>query len=177
LVLPFWYRLTQVVPDKGPLNGCVCVCMCHEYKATIIYKSTKKVSAANLLGVPSVLPYYQTSEICLPHRCLFQSSLRYPLKTWQNKFNIREKPKTVNAIRTEVVRYKTYTILPYPWNPAQWQVYILQLVWQSVRHSAASVAFSKLWKLDTELKKTPKVCMHVLYNYIIMYFSYFGTTP
>jgi len=26
LVLPFWYRLTQVVPDKGPLNGCCCVC-------------------------------------------------------------------------------------------------------------------------------------------------------
>ena len=26
LVLPFWYRLTQVVPEKGPLNGCVCVC-------------------------------------------------------------------------------------------------------------------------------------------------------
>ena len=22
----FWYRLTWVVPDKGPLNGCVCVC-------------------------------------------------------------------------------------------------------------------------------------------------------
>jgi len=22
LVLPFWYRLTQVVPGKGPLNGC-----------------------------------------------------------------------------------------------------------------------------------------------------------
>ena len=26
LVFPFWYRLTWVVPDKGPLNGCVCVC-------------------------------------------------------------------------------------------------------------------------------------------------------
>jgi len=25
LVLPFWYRLTRVVPAKGPLNGCVCV--------------------------------------------------------------------------------------------------------------------------------------------------------
>jgi len=25
LVLPYWYRLTWVVPDKGPLNGCVCV--------------------------------------------------------------------------------------------------------------------------------------------------------
>jgi len=26
LVLPFWYWLTWVVPEKGPLNGCVCVC-------------------------------------------------------------------------------------------------------------------------------------------------------
>jgi len=25
LLLPYWYRLTQVVPEKGPLNGCVCV--------------------------------------------------------------------------------------------------------------------------------------------------------
>jgi len=24
LGLPFWYRLTWVVPDRGPLNGCVC---------------------------------------------------------------------------------------------------------------------------------------------------------
>jgi len=23
LILPFWYRLTRIVPDKGPLNGCV----------------------------------------------------------------------------------------------------------------------------------------------------------
>ena len=29
LVLPFWYWLTQVVPEKGPLNGCVCVCRWH----------------------------------------------------------------------------------------------------------------------------------------------------
>jgi len=27
LVLPFLYRLTRVVPEKGPLNGCVCVCV------------------------------------------------------------------------------------------------------------------------------------------------------
>ena len=25
LVLPFWHRLTQVVLEKGPLNGCACV--------------------------------------------------------------------------------------------------------------------------------------------------------
>jgi len=28
LVLPFWYRLTRVVPEKWPLNVCVCVCVC-----------------------------------------------------------------------------------------------------------------------------------------------------
>jgi len=27
LVLPFWYQLTWVVPEKGSLNGCVCVCV------------------------------------------------------------------------------------------------------------------------------------------------------
>ena len=27
LVLPFWYRLTRVVPEKVPLNGYVCVCV------------------------------------------------------------------------------------------------------------------------------------------------------
>ena len=26
MVLPYWYQLTQVVPDKGPLNGCVYHC-------------------------------------------------------------------------------------------------------------------------------------------------------
>jgi len=25
--LLFWYRLTWVVPEKGPLNVCVCVCV------------------------------------------------------------------------------------------------------------------------------------------------------
>ena len=29
LVLSFWYWLTWVVLDKGPLNGCVCVCIEH----------------------------------------------------------------------------------------------------------------------------------------------------
>jgi len=27
LVLSFWYRLTWVVPEKGPLNGCMCLCV------------------------------------------------------------------------------------------------------------------------------------------------------
>jgi len=28
LVLPFWYWLTQVVLEKEPLNGCVCMHVC-----------------------------------------------------------------------------------------------------------------------------------------------------
>ena len=32
LVLPFWYRLTWVVPEKGPLNGRVCVCVAPAYQ-------------------------------------------------------------------------------------------------------------------------------------------------
>jgi len=31
LVLPFWYRLTWAVPEKGPLNGCVCVLYTHTH--------------------------------------------------------------------------------------------------------------------------------------------------
>jgi len=30
LVLPFWNRPTWVVVEKGPLNGCVCVCVLSE---------------------------------------------------------------------------------------------------------------------------------------------------
>jgi len=33
--LPFWYRLNRVVPDKGPLNGCVCVCVRFDRKLLI----------------------------------------------------------------------------------------------------------------------------------------------
>jgi len=29
LVLLFWYQLTRVVLEKGPLNGCVCWIFCH----------------------------------------------------------------------------------------------------------------------------------------------------
>ena len=44
LVLPFWYRLTRVVPEKGPLNGCVCVwCKKIQYNE-IIYNNACTVS-------------------------------------------------------------------------------------------------------------------------------------
>ena len=34
MLLPIWYQLTWVVPEKGPLNGCVCVvCVCTSFSA------------------------------------------------------------------------------------------------------------------------------------------------
>ena len=36
LVLPFWYRLTRVVPEKRPLNGCVCV-YTYMFKKTVLF--------------------------------------------------------------------------------------------------------------------------------------------
>jgi len=41
LVLTFWYQLTWVVPDKGPLNGCVCV-----YTHGNLFHSVQKVQKA-----------------------------------------------------------------------------------------------------------------------------------
>ena len=37
LVLPFWYRRTRLVPDKGPLNGRVCVCVYNYYVMLYFY--------------------------------------------------------------------------------------------------------------------------------------------
>ena len=42
LVLPFWYRPTRVVQEKGPLNGCVCVCVCDDRKSHLASIKCKK---------------------------------------------------------------------------------------------------------------------------------------
>jgi len=54
LVFPFWYRLTRVVPEKGPLNGCVCVCvLCN---ADMVIKCDVQERILNTL----LLPFYQS---------------------------------------------------------------------------------------------------------------------
>jgi len=39
LVLPFWYQLTRLVPEKGMLNGCVCVWVSH-YRKSILRQTS-----------------------------------------------------------------------------------------------------------------------------------------
>ena len=41
--LPFWYRLTRVVLDKGPLNECVCLQKLSNIKLGAITKKYKSV--------------------------------------------------------------------------------------------------------------------------------------
>ena len=64
LVLPFWHRLTQVVVEKRPWNGHVCVCVCCicsylvKFLARLAESSeVNKMTAANLAIViaPSLL--------------------------------------------------------------------------------------------------------------------------
>ena len=49
LVLPLWYRLTWVVPEKGPLNRCVCVYLTVLYCFLCTYDIIHNASENNLL--------------------------------------------------------------------------------------------------------------------------------
>jgi len=51
LVLPFWYRPTRVVPDKGPLNTCVCL---HCLLITVLLVTFVTFSVVYLLVKPVV---------------------------------------------------------------------------------------------------------------------------
>jgi len=58
LALPFWYRLIRVVPEKGPLNGCVFFVSHH-------WNSACRQMLWNIycLHVTSMLCMYRTTEI------------------------------------------------------------------------------------------------------------------
>jgi len=64
LVLPFWYRLTWVVPEKGPLNGTVCVCNSCCYVGCPSYNgcTTIIVVAGIALRLSTVVMQQQSSK-------------------------------------------------------------------------------------------------------------------
>jgi len=49
LVLPFWYLLTRLVQNKGPLNGCVCVRACVCVPVTVARPSSCGVAICYIL--------------------------------------------------------------------------------------------------------------------------------
>ena len=66
LVLPFWYRLTEVVLDKWPLNGCVCVISIRWAEAWQFFSTTMQdripFSMPQLLHSLCALPCTQRHE-------------------------------------------------------------------------------------------------------------------
>jgi len=61
LVLPFWYWLTRVVPEKGPLNGYVCVCNVASSLLLLCLQTTiahQHSIAYSLLSADFLLFYY-----------------------------------------------------------------------------------------------------------------------
>ena len=62
LVILFWYRLTWAVLDKGPLNGCVCVCVMWHNPPNRKYKTYRNAAR----GGPSSQSYitFYTKFLC-----------------------------------------------------------------------------------------------------------------
>ena len=56
--LPFWYRLTRVVPDKGPLNGCVGACVFCQTNL-----NTYRTDLHQICRVGRTTAVYQRSEV------------------------------------------------------------------------------------------------------------------
>jgi len=57
-VLPFWYRLTRVVPEKGPLSGCVCVFWISIKKETDTYLTALCPGLPGWAGTRKVKPIW-----------------------------------------------------------------------------------------------------------------------
>jgi len=79
LVLPFWYRLTWVFPEKGPLNGCVCVC------AQSVAMQKFQLSCDLL---PAARSFHCTHSLeTLFHMSLMQSTLQPMYLLQSNSYN------------------------------------------------------------------------------------------
>jgi len=85
LVLPFWYRLTWVVLEKGPLNGCVCVCVqccCDKVswaanwplKPSVLHHTCFH-NSLDLCCVKSKITKRQNACICRRHHSYFPGNL------------------------------------------------------------------------------------------------------
>jgi len=83
LVPPFWYRLTWVVPEKGPLNGCVCVCaleICSRRWWLLAGTSTlSEKTPARQQSFFNVFPWLSIEEMWFLSRTLWSLS-KWPLQ-------------------------------------------------------------------------------------------------
>jgi len=82
----FWYRPTRVVPDKGPLNSCVCVCdallfliHCEEYYFGTLESSPDGIAWNNSREIDQLNIFDVTKECVFAavtsagHTCVFMA--------------------------------------------------------------------------------------------------------
>ena len=75
LVLPFWYRLTRVVPDKGSLNARARVCVCVRVCVFLQQKATKTETTVD--GRESLLSWLRPSAAPAPAPCRPQRNVHH----------------------------------------------------------------------------------------------------
>ena len=123
LVLPFWYQLVRVVPEKGPLNGCVCVLWVRWQEG---HPTSTPPPARSFAGIPKV--------------CFWEPSL-----TWFSSRKLGCSDKYLKMVlylpvyHFQLLLKYQYTILPYSsiWNISvgllsQW--HILRLLAVVIRY-------------------------------------------
>ena len=98
LVLPFWYRLTWVVPEKGPLNGCVYVCVVNMIERSVCgsHAALCQIRLIYSYFVDEVLHYCRVALIlCAGCRCIVSQLLTWTMhlkKTWWRRTTISRRP-------------------------------------------------------------------------------------
>jgi len=74
LVLPFWHWITWIVPEKGPLNVCACMCLWRLmlYNAQKLHKVCQITNEASLQEIlPSKIDYFYKKNVMLYHCVIF----------------------------------------------------------------------------------------------------------
>ena len=76
LVLPFWYWLMRVIPEKGPLNGCACVLNANYYNQ---YNSAKVTEPIQNIMLP--LSLRDSTDLCSVASTVYiqQTTVLWPL--------------------------------------------------------------------------------------------------
>ena len=79
LVLPFCYQLTRVVPDKGPLNGCVCVWLIFDKR----YRKNEKMGVFGTqctFNSPPLLSFWFRAVECMLNNIWYHIVWRVVMK-------------------------------------------------------------------------------------------------
>jgi len=100
MVLPFWYRLTRVVPDKGPLNGCVCK-FCFDTSLSVISNNKTPIRLCAL---------HDSAGNAAAHRVPMCATIVVMRATGRTA--CRSAPTPSTATRTACARSATLTVPP-----------------------------------------------------------------